>query len=224
MITTKILLSSALLVACVFGASAQVTKVTSRAALAGNLSIDWREFGKDGQFISTPFSRHFGHQKVTLGSSSGGLILRREATTWHGDFLPGQYLMTQPYQSDNFLISFSPPVMALGTQIDPGSQQGSEPPYTGYFVARLCLFGTKGNFLGLVQRSSTADANETGSARFLGARSVEPIGYVSLLVSGVTTGFKVEGDLAANQMDVVTITKKVRVAAGVPASTPPACR
>jgi hypothetical protein len=197
-------LCASLLTAFADGASAQVSRVTSRMALGGDLTIDWHAFGADGRTASTPVSRRFGAEKVTLASSSGSMVVRREGTTWHGDFLPGQYLMTQPYPSDTFQVAFSPPVMAVGTQIDPGSQQGSDAQYTGYFVARIRAYGVKGDYLGMVQRASTADANETGSARFLGVRSAgQPIGYVSLMVSGVTPGFSEEGDLAVNQMDVV---------------------
>ena len=221
----------AIAAACAFAvgpARAQVTKVGSRQALAGNVAIDWHKFGPDGSFVSTPKSRHFGNLKVTLASSSGGLLLRREGTTWHGDFLPGQFLLSQPYQSDNFLVSFSPPVSAVGTQIDPGDQQNGQPPYTGMFVARLCLYGPSGNFLGMVQTTSTANANEDGSARFIGARSAgERIGTVSLLVSGVTPGFTVEGDLAANEMDVVLPASAPfahQTATTYPTTAPASCR
>ncbi len=206
-------------------AEAQISKVNSRAALAGNTTVEWFAFGKDGGFVSTPLSRHFGAVKVTVASSSGGLILQREGTTWHGDFIPGQFLLTQPYQSDNFLVSFSPPVLAVGTQIDPGNQQNGHPPYIGRFTARLCLYGAQGAYLGTVATTSNANAAEDGSAHFIGARSAgEPIGRVSLLVSGVTAGFSVEGDLAANQMDVVVPLKPTSASPGPALTPPPGCQ
>ena len=202
-----------------------MTKVGSRAALAGNVTIEWFQFGKDGAFVSTPLSRRYGDLKVTLGSSSGGLLIKREGTRWTGDFIPGQFLMTQPNQSDNFIVSFSPPVTAVGTQIDPGSQSGSTPPYTGAFTARLCLYGVGGAFLGTVQTAGMANAAEDGSARFIGARSTgAPIAYVTLQVSGVTPGFSVEGDLAANRMDVFLPLKATAVPAAPAIDPPNSCR
>ena len=221
------------LIAClaaapILPASAQITLVTTRDAIDSDLAVDWQVFGKDGGFLSTPVSHQFGPQMVSLSSSSGGLVIRREATTWTGDFKPGQYLLTQPYQSDNFILSFSPPVTALGTQIDPGGQQSNKSAYVGRFIARLCLYGEGGTFLGTVTQTSSANAAETGAARFIGARSAgAPISYASLLVSGVTPGFTVEGDLAVNQVDIETPPPQAHQMATAPGAfvtAPAACR
>lgn len=190
--------------AIVHQAPAQITKVANREALKANTSIEWFAFGADGGFLSTPVSQNFGILSVQLASSSGGLVIAREGTSWKGDFTTGQYLLTQPYASDNFLVSFSPGVSAVGTQIDPGHQQGNSQPYTGPFTARLCLYDTHGTFLGSVQANGTAGTGADNSAKFIGARSAgAPIGLVSLQVSGITPGFTIEGDQAANRMDVV---------------------
>ncbi len=182
-------------------ASAQIVQVGSRAALGSDLVVNWQQFGKDGGFLSTPVMRRFGPQQVSVSSSSGQLLLKREGTTWHGDFVPGQYLLDQPYQSDSFSVSFNPPVKAVGTQIDPGSSTG----FSGNFAGLLTFYGMTGNMLGSVQIMSTADAKQTGHAAFIGARSLSaPIRYVTLQVSGVSPNFTIEGDLAINQMDVVT--------------------
>ncbi len=196
-------------IACMFAASllaqhasAQINLVKSRDALKSNASVEWFAFGGDGAFISTPVTENFGIEQVTVSSSSGELLVKREGTSWQGDFIPGQYLLTEPFVSDSFLISFSPPVTGLGMQIDPGS---SNPPFKGSFTARLCFYDVNDKFLGSVQSQAQAGTGENNTAKFLGARSAgAPISLVRVQVAGVTPGFSVEGDLAINRMDLVT--------------------
>ncbi len=210
-------------------AEAKVTRVPTRAALAANAEMRWQAFGQDGSALSTPETRRRGALTVTIGSSSGILFVRREGTSWHGDFKPGQFLLAEAYPSDNFILSFSPPIIGLGARIDPGAQAGGGPPYTGRFRARMCLFSPSGRFLGEVEKSGNATVAEDGSASFLGARSDGVrIGYVLLWVSGLTKGFAQEGDLAIDRLGVVLPDAKTADAARsvepLSGETPADCR
>lgn len=151
-------------------AQAQTT-FTSRHAFGGDDSIDWGTLGAttgtSGTVLSNPFPTTLstrGLVSVTGVQPLGFFTRVDEGINWHGDFAPGDQLLTTGSNTGPVTITFSKPVFGAGVQLQ-------MLPLGGYIASLTALDST-----GTVLASITANATSTdpgladNSAPFLGVR------------------------------------------------------
>jgi hypothetical protein len=154
-------------------ASAAITQETSAAGIGANNSIDWSIYGPPGATVSTPEFMTVGPETVSPASSSGTVQILKEGTDFTGIFSPGDNLMDQPFQSDSTIVSFSSPVLGVGTHIQSG--------LSGAFTAYMELFDSANTLLGTVSVTGNNTGAEDGSAPYIGALSdTADISYIEL--------------------------------------------
>lgn len=179
----------------------QVHNRANFAALPGrHILVDWSSFGPAGTIISTPDTRAFptgaGPEYVGVSSSQGALAIHQEGVDYTGDFLPGEYLLTDAgSQSDSFVIHFNPGVLAFGFQVDPHYITG---PWTGSIKLDVHYGLT-------IPISGIANDAEDGSAPFIGFVNNRPgINSVTVTINQTDPGLPQRaGALAINMMDVI---------------------
>lgn len=175
-------------------AQAGIIAEPTRAQLGGNYTVNWNQFGADGAGLSTPVFEPVGPESVSVASSSGALQVRRQGSDWNGNFAPDDYLLFQPNLSDSFIVAFSTPVSAVGTQI--------QNDIYGAFTGIMDFYNSSNVLLGEVTVSGDSTAAADNSAVFIGGQSTSAdISYVTFLTDDNNPTFPVHGDLAINQLD-----------------------
>ena len=161
---------SAVLGALLFGAAhAAPILVTSPALLGQNDTIDWTsQLGPAHTVVNSPANvTSVGGLNATVTSDGGGPVLERLDETppagggWNGNFAPGTELLWDQGIGPDITITFSQPVFGAGAQI--------QADFFGNFTAEITVYDTLGNVLGTFTENGTSNANEDGSAIFIGA-------------------------------------------------------
>jgi hypothetical protein len=175
-------------------ASASVVQVANRAALGGNLTIDWSAFPPP---VVTPQGAPVGPMTVTVGSSQGQLGRHKQGVDYNGNFAAGDELLSDAgSQSDSFIVRFGTAVAAAGTQIERHSALGAFTAYMDFFAADNTLL----NEIMVLGNGTSAGDN---SAMFIGGvSSGVDIAYVMFWVDNTIDFPARSGDLLINRMDV----------------------
>ncbi|HEV2677184.1 MAG TPA: PEP-CTERM sorting domain-containing protein [Aliidongia sp.] len=182
---------------CAAPAMAGIIADTSRAQLNANNTVAWSAFGADGSTLSTPVFEPVGSESVHVASSSGQLLINQQGTTWNGNFANGDSVLFQPNDSDSFIVGFSTPVSAVGTQIESDT--------FGAFTGYMDFWSTTNVLLGEVSVSGNSSSAGDNSAVFIGGQSsAADISYVTFLVNVGNPSFPKQGDLGINQLDFTT--------------------
>lgn len=144
-------------------AQAATVGLSSRAALAGNDSVDWGSLGSTFTNVSNPFSiNSVGGNTLEVTKPSGSFGRRDQNNGWAGNFSTGDRLLwTQ--NSAPLQISFQQAIARVGSNIQAN--------YYGAFTATITAFDSLGNTLGSFSRSGNSTSNGDGSAIFLGIGS-----------------------------------------------------
>ena len=156
-------------------------------ALGANDSVDWGQLGGDDTFAPNPSSvvsalgATFTVTKTQatpfLRANEGGLI-------YHGDFTPGDHLITTNDQSNNpnFIVLQQGLFVAAGAQIEADAQ--------GPFTARITAFNALGDVLASFTAAGSANPTGpgTGFAPFLGIVSLDntPFARVGFDITAAT--------------------------------------
>ncbi|HEY5800746.1 MAG TPA: hypothetical protein VIT92_11025 [Burkholderiaceae bacterium] len=177
-------------------ASATIVQVLNRPALGANLTVNWNAFTGP---ISTPDSAVVGPETVTVSSSQGQLARHTQGVDYFGDFAAGDELLADAgSQSDSFIIRFSNPVAAAGTQIQRHSAMGA-------FTAYMGFYDTSNVLLNEIMVNGFGTANGSDNAMFIGGvSSAFDISYLLLWVDNDPMAFPARsGDLLINRLDVL---------------------
>lgn len=161
--------------------------VTTRAKLRANDIVDWQEFGKEFDFISSPLLVH-SRNGVQLKVSSRGTFLRLdEGSGIKGKFPSGDKLLFLEFSDSAITIDFATPIFGVGTQI--------QRAFFGAFTGIIEAFDRSGKSLGKFSVRGNSDNPGNDSAPFIGVLSKTPnISRITLYVpenSGY--GFTING-------------------------------
>ena len=149
-----------------------INAVMNRLDMPATETLDWSAFGPAFEGITsnssvTTSSGLF----VTVSQPGYSLQVRQENSVgldggWNGDFLPGQYLLTNWNSPNPVTISFSMPIFGAGMQIEPGQVQDRRAPFIAFVTAY------NGNtVLGQFSTNGTESYAHDNSAPFLGVQS-----------------------------------------------------
>ncbi len=193
-------------------AQASLIQVANRAALGTSLTVPWTVFGTVGTAVSVYDQAQVSTETVRINSSSGLLYVTQQGNGFNGDFATNDVLLLQPNPDDGELVGFTPPVSALGFNIDPSN-------YTGTFTAIIAAYDASDTLLGVTSISGTASGSGAGTAPFLGVTSTgSPISFFNLglvelgnpSVSQFTlAGQPVLGNIAINEVSIVPVVAPV---------------
>ena len=202
---------AALFVASIFFISPGPAKAGSviaalnRASLGAAEVLDWGGFGPAFTDVTSGSILPAAGVVVTVSQPLYGMQVRQQDALsasiggWNGDFLPGQYLLTNWNSPNAITLSFSTPVYGAGLQIEPGQVQDLPAPFTAFVTAFsgdsvLAQFSVQGD------RSLGYD----DSAPFLGILSTTAnITSIRYSVSVQTNG-PYTGDLGLNFLSIET--------------------
>ena len=181
--------------------------VTSRSDLPANETLDWSGFGSlDTEISGAGSLTTLSGLVVTVSQPEYAFGLALEGLSpfstggWKGDFLPGQYLLSNTNSPFAITLSFSQPIFGAGVQIEPGQEVQLSIGFTAYVTA---YNGT--TVLGQFSTTGTRTINEDGSAPFLGVRSdiaeITSLTYRVVVPSNVPS----TGDLGMNFLSLETV-------------------
>ncbi len=175
-----------------------LTPVTTRAALAGNATLDWATVAANNGALPNPFgiSASTGLAFRVSKASEGNFTRLTQGNGWFGNFAPGDAVLNHVNSDGPVVITAAERggvFSALGAQIMPNQD--------GAFTATLRAFDVNGALLGTATFNGTGNSAADNSAIFVGVRSdSENIHSVSIDTN--TTGFG--GDFALNHVSIVS--------------------
>jgi hypothetical protein len=172
-------------------ATAVIVPVANRAALNGDLTVEWDIFGPDGTTIVTPDSRTVGPLEITVSSSQGML---NRVDGGFGFAANEPLLRDANSQSDSFIVRFDPNVQGFGFELQATVDFGS-------FTGTVDVFNDNDVLLGDIPFAG----DTAGAPIFVGALSdADDIGPVTIEVDQPINFFPPQaGTAAINRLDVV---------------------
>lgn len=186
-------------------ASATLVQVSSRAALNADVAVSWGAFGPSGTSLQCFCSTPVGPLTVGINGTSGLLDRADEGANYTGNFAVGNALLVQPFISDELFVSFTSPVSATGTQIQPlGSSTGTAPfsGLIGSFTGNVRVF-TNDGMDAQFSVAGTSTLAEDNSAPFIGVVSTtNDIVGLGFFANTGNPSFPSAGNLAINELDV----------------------
>jgi hypothetical protein len=166
--------------------------VTSSAALGANDVIDWGQLGPAFTLVPSPVTSSLGLDATASTTDPAGLFRLDEGTGWLGNFSPGDRLLTS--NTANYFpltVIFATPVFGAGANI----QLDQHVPFTAFIEAF-----NGGTSLGIFTEDGVSNANDDGSAIFIGVR--DPNAEITSVVFGLTT--PTDSDFAINALRINT--------------------
>jgi hypothetical protein len=149
------------------------SSVTTRPA--GTDSVDWSQLGSSFTAINNPFDFTTANSVAGTGSYASGVgQVRAEDNGWGGNFTPGDYVNWNG-GSGTLTLNFADGFTQIGAQIQSDSY--------GAFTAQIC------DVNGCFTEDGTSNANDDGSAIYLGISSSSPINWVTFDLTSGTNDF-----------------------------------
>ncbi|MFB2878954.1 hypothetical protein [Floridanema aerugineum] len=137
--------------------------VTTRAKLRANDIVDWQEFGKEFDFLSSPLRVHSRNGVQLKVSSSGNFLRLDEGSGIKGKFPSGDKLLFLEFSDSAITIDFATPIFGVGTQI--------QRAFFGAFTGVIEAFDRSGKSLGKFSVCGNSDNPGNDSAPFIGVLS-----------------------------------------------------
>ncbi|MFB2839369.1 hypothetical protein [Floridanema evergladense] len=169
--------------------------VTNRRKLRATDRVNWENFGKEFDFISSPLVV-YSDNGVKLKVSSPGTFLRlNEGSEIKGKFPSGDKLLFLEFSDGAITIDFATPIFGVGTQI--------QRAFFGAFTGVIESFDRSGS-LGKFSVPGNTDNSDEELAPFIGVLSKTPnISRITLYVpENGGYGFTINGlDLVTRHLD-----------------------
>jgi hypothetical protein len=181
-------------------ATATVTLVTSRSALAGTDSLDWANAAPDYTAIANPFPTNSNGSIPVTVSEPGSLDFARltQPSSWFGNFAPGDAVL---YVGNGYTGSLGPITIDFGSQLLSafGSQIQAVP--TGAFTAELDIYNGA-TLEGTVTEGGISGFTNDGTAIFIGLTS--DVDFNKVVIS-IPTDTGTANDFGINQADFIPV-------------------
>ncbi|WP_165251027.1 hypothetical protein [Paludisphaera soli] len=192
-------------------ARAGLVQVLSRADLAGNDLIDWGTLGSNGDLVSNPVeATSAGGLRATVSKRAANgdfqVLVQGATNGWAGNFSPGETVLwtnNYPDAAPNAItMDFASGVAGVGMNFQQANALAT-------FTAEMAAFDAAGGLLGVFSATGASNANNDGSAVFLGLKSTEA--NIHRVVFYLTAApFNYIGSYGVNQVSLL------RPAAAVP--------
>ena len=154
-----------LITAMVLGAAAPAQASTvgiiSASSLGTTDSFDWTQLGlNSGTITGSQNVVSSGGIQGTISSAGNSFQVLQESTSWQGNFTPNMVVLWDNGVGPDITFTIANPAKGFGAEIDPD--------FNGNFTAQITAYGSGGNALGSFTENGVANANDDGSAIFIG--------------------------------------------------------
>lgn len=172
-----------------------ITGAASRAALAGNDSLNWGTSADDGSFVPSPYARtSVGGVGVLANFAPGtlGIFEQGGAGGYVANYAAGDIVLDTFFVGDTISLTLSSAIRGIGFNI--------AADVVGAFTGLLKFYGAGDVLFGTLSVGGTTSLAGDGSAAFLGGTSsLRDIWRVDISVSGPATT-----DFSINQLSLLT--------------------